>query len=167
MEHAGVIPRCEPVGPGAACHTAVVRGRHFHFARGSVIICAMEGGDRSLHDGSRSRTAGLVAVAGIALVVVAIGSMLVRGRPVEVLYARWMLHNGPFAVVILLIGWAIGRRWPGHGLARVFLGIGAVDALHVSFMAYADARLVSLGLGTQPDLAFVPRDVPLDVSISF
>lgn len=118
-------------------------------------------------DGSRSSTAGLVALAGIALVVVAIGSMLVRGRPVEVLYARWMLHNGPPAVLMLLIGWAIGRRWPGHGLARVFLAIGVIDTLHVVVMAYADARLVGLGLGAQPAVAFVPRDVPLDVSISF
>ncbi|TVP69891.1 MAG: hypothetical protein EA340_06540, partial [Nitriliruptor sp.] len=167
MEHAGVIPPCEPAGPGAAGRTAVVRGRHFHFARGSVIIFVMEGGDRSLHDGSRSRTAGLVALAGIAMVTLAIGSMLLRGRPIEVLYARWMIHNGPSAVVMLLIGWAIGRRWPAHGLARVFLGVGAVEALHVSLMAYADARLVGLGLGTQPAVAFVPRDVPLDVSISF
>jgi two-component system, NarL family, sensor kinase len=49
----------------------------------------------------------------------------------------------------------------------VFLAIGVVDALHVGVMAYADARLVSLGLGTQPAVAFVPRDVPLDVSMSF
>ena len=127
----------------------------------------MEGAEGFRPDGSRSRTAGLVALAGIALVVVAIGSMLVRGRPVEVLYARWMLHNGPPAVIILLIGWAIGRRWPDHGLARVFLAIGVVDALHVAIMAYADARLVGLGLGTQPAVAFVPRDVPLDLSLSF
>ena len=167
MEHAGVIPRCEPAGPGAAARTDPVRGRHFHFPPGCVIICVMEGDDRSPHDGSRSRTAGLVALAGIAMVTVAIGSMLLRGRPIEVLYARWMIHNGPSAVVMLLIGWAIGRRWPGHGLARVFLGVGVVEALHVSCMAYADARLVGLGLGTQPDLAFVPREVPLDVSISF
>jgi len=167
MEHARVITRCGPAARGAAGRTAVVRGRHFHFARGSVMICVMEGGDRSLHDGSRSRTAGLVALAGIAMVTLAIGSMLLRGRPIEVLYARWMIHNGPSAVVMLLIGWAIGRRWPGHGLARVFLGVGVVEALHVSLMAYADARLVGLGLGTQPAVAFVPRDVPLDVSISF
>jgi two-component system, NarL family, sensor kinase len=127
----------------------------------------MEGPDHTRLDGSRSRTAGLIALGGITLIVLAIGSMLLRGRPVEVLYARWMLHNGPPAVVILMIGWAIAHRWPGHGLARVFLVIGLVDALHVGIMAYADARLVSLGLGTQPAVAFVPREVPFDVSISF
>ena len=167
MEHTGVLSLDEHARAGVAGRTAVVRGRHFHFAHGCVIICVMEGADEPPLDGSRSRTAGLVAVAGIALVVVAIGSMLLRGRPVEVLYARWMLHNGPPAVVILLIGWAIGHRWPGHGLARVFLAIGVVDALHVGIMAYADARLVSFGLGTQPAVAFVPRDVPLDLSMSF
>lgn len=127
----------------------------------------MERSEDPRYGGSRPRTAGLVALGGIALVVVAIGSMLVRGRPVEVLYARWMLHNGPPAVVVLLIGWAIAHRWPGHGLARVFLTIGVVDVLHVGIMAYADARLVSLGLGTQPAVAFVPRDVPLDLAMSF
>ena len=127
----------------------------------------MDGGERHRPDGARSRTAGLVAVAGVAVIVIAIGSMLLRGRPAEVLYARWMIHNGPSGVVTLLIGWAIARRWPGNALARLFLAIGAIDALHVGTMAYADARLVSLGLGTQPEVAFVPREVPLDVSISF
>ncbi len=167
MEHAGVIPRSEPAGPGAGGRTIVVGGRHFHFARGSVIIGAMEGADGPLLDGTRFRTAGLVAVGGTALVVVALGSMLLRGRPLDVLYARWMLHNGPQAIVMLLIGWAIGRRWPTHGLSRLFLAMGAVAALHVGVMAYADARLVGLGLGTRPDVAYVPREVPLDVSISF
>jgi two-component system, NarL family, sensor kinase len=111
--------------------------------------------------------AGLITAGGTALVVVALLSMLLRGRPPEVLYARWMVHNVPLAVVPLLIGWAIQRRWPGHGLAVVFLGMGAVAALHVAFMAYTDARLVRLGLGTQPDVAFVPGAVPLDVSLSF
>jgi two-component system, NarL family, sensor kinase len=117
--------------------------------------------------GPRRATAGLFTVGGIAIVVLALGSMLLRGRPLEVLYARWMLHNVPLAVVPLLIGWAIHRRWQGHGLARVFLGMGLLAALHVGFMAYTDARLVGLGVGTQPDVAFVPRAVPLDVSISF
>jgi two-component system, NarL family, sensor kinase len=159
----GATPRAE----GAGGHTAEVRARHFPFARGSVIICAMEGADGPLLDGSRSRTARLVAVGGIVLVVVAVGSMVLRGRPLDVLYARWMFHNGPPATVMLLIGWAIGRRWPDHGLARVFLGMGTAAALHVGLMAYADARLVGLGLGAQPDVAFVPSAVPLDVSIGF
>lgn len=108
-----------------------------------------------------------VAVAGTVVVLLALGSMLLRGRPLEVVFARWMAHNAPMAVVPLAIGWAIQRRWPGHGLARVFLGIGLAAALHVGCMAYVDARLVALGLGTQPDVAFVPRDLPRDVAIAF
>jgi two-component system, NarL family, sensor kinase len=127
----------------------------------------MRRADEPRADRSGTSLAGLIAAGGTALVVVALLSMLLRGRPPEVLYARWMIHNVPLAVVPLLIGWAIQRRWPGHGLARVFLGMGAVAALHVAFMAYTDARLVRLGLGTQPDVAFVPGEVPLDVSLSF
>lgn len=118
-------------------------------------------------DRRRPATADLIAVGGTVVVVAALGSMLLRGRPPEVLYARWMLHNTPHAVISLLIGWAISRRWPGHGLARVFLGMGLVAAFHVGFMAYADARFVALGLGTQPDVAFVPRAVPWDLSVAF
>ena len=111
--------------------------------------------------------AGPIAISGILLVVLALVSMLLRGRPAEVLFARWMVHNAPLGVAPALIGWAIARRWPGHGLARVFLLMGSFAALHVAVMAYTDARLVALGLGTHPDVAFVPGEVPLDVSVAF
>lgn len=111
--------------------------------------------------------AGPIALGGILLVVLALASMLLRGRPLEVLFARWMIHNAPLGVAPALIGWAIARRWPGHGLARVFLLMGSFAALHVAVMAYTDARFVSLGLGTHPDVAFVPGEVPLDVSVAF
>ena len=144
-----------------------VREHPFPWGRGYDMIGGMERTARPGRDRPRPSRAGLLAVAGTAIVVSALGSMLLRGRPLEVLYARWMLHNTPPAVIPLMIGWAINRRWPGHGLARVILGMGFLAALHVGFMAYADARFVALGFGTQPEVAFVPRSVPLDLAVSF
>lgn len=116
---------------------------------------------------ARTSAVGVLAVGMSCLAVVAVLSMLVRGRPVEVLLARWMLHNAPTAVIAPLIGWAIERRRPGHAVARVLLLMGSFASLHVAVMAYTDARFVGLGLGTQPDVAFVPAAVPLDVSVAF
>ncbi|MEX2549896.1 MAG: ATP-binding protein [Nitriliruptoraceae bacterium] len=109
----------------------------------------------------------MFAVVGSLVVVVALGSMLLRGRSLEVFYARWLLHNGPASLALLWFGRAMTRRWPAHRLARLFLAIGAIMALHIGAICLADARLVAAGLGRQPDLRFVPAALPLDASVPF
>lgn len=109
----------------------------------------------------------VVAVTGAALVVLAVGSMLARGRSAEVLYARWLFHNAPTALVVLWLGWALDRREPGHGLARMFLLAGAASALHVASICVADWRFVADGVGTAADLRFVPADLPWSTSVPF
>ncbi len=143
------------------------RSSCFPLACGCDIIRVMDTREERRQAEHRRSLAGPIAIGGILLVVLALLSMVLRGRPPEVFYARWMIHNAPLGVAPASIGWAIQRRWPGHGLARVFLLMGSFAALHVSIMAYTDARLVGLGLGMQPDVAFVPAEVPLDVAISF
>jgi two-component system, NarL family, sensor kinase len=107
------------------------------------------------------------AVTATLVVVVAVASMLLRGRPVEVLYARWLFHNAPTAIALLWLGHALARRQPGHGLARPFLVAGVASALHVAAICLADARLVAAGLGDDPVLEFVPAALPLDASVPF
>jgi hypothetical protein len=109
----------------------------------------------------------VLAVASTLLVVVALASMAARGRPLEVFYARWLFHNAPSAVVLLWLGHALIRRQPRHGLATLFLVLGVVSALHVASISVADARLVAAGVGTQPDVEFVPAALPLDASVPF
>ena len=107
-----------------------------------------------------------LAVGVSVVVVLAIASMLARGRSAEVVYARWMLHNGPLAVAEVWLGWAILRRRHAHGLGRVFLVCGTLFALHVAVMAYVDARLVGSGVGDSADVAFVPGAVPTDLAVA-
>jgi two-component system, NarL family, sensor kinase len=109
----------------------------------------------------------VLAVVCTSLVVVAVGSMVARGRPPEVLYARWLFHNAPTAVMLLWLGHALARRRSRHGLAPLFLVMGVASALHVTAISVADARLVAAGLGTGADLAFVPAALPLDASVPF
>jgi two-component system, NarL family, sensor kinase len=109
----------------------------------------------------------VLATASTILVVVALGSMVLRGRPPEVLYARWLFHNAPTAVVLVWLGHALARRRPGHGLAPLFLGAGVASALHVAAISLADARLVAAGVGTQAYVEFVPAALPLDASVPF
>lgn len=111
---------------------------------------------------SRGTTA--LAVVGTVLVMAAVGSMVLRGRPLEVIYARWLLHNGPTAVVLLWLGHALRRRTPGHGLGHLFVGMGLVAALHVTTIGVLDARLAALGiLDANPQVT--PAALPLDASV--
>jgi two-component system, NarL family, sensor kinase len=109
----------------------------------------------------------LLAVTSTVLVVVALASMVVRGRPPEVIYARWLFHNAPTAVAMVWLGHALARRRPGHGLATLFLVLGIASALHVVAISVADARLVAAGIGTQAEVVFVPAALPLDASVPF
>ncbi len=103
---------------------------------------------------------------GTVVVVAAVGSVVLAGRPIDVLYDRWMLHNGPAAVVTLWMGRLILRRRAWHGAGLVLVAFGALSAAHVGVAAVVDARFAALGVD---DLAagatFVPAELPLDAAI--
>ena len=105
-----------------------------------------------------------LVIGGTVLVVVAFASMLVRGRPTEVIHARWLFHNAPTAVAALWLGYALKVRRPGHGLGTLFLVVGTVSALHVAVISLADARLVAAGV-TGAAARIVPADLPLDATV--
>ncbi len=116
--------------------------------------------------GRNGRAVTTVAVVGTVLVVAAVGSVLAAGRPIEVLYDRWMFHNGPPAIVTLWMGRLILHRRARHGAGLVLLALGALSAMHVGVTAIVDARFTALGVD---DLAagatFVPAELPLEATI--
>jgi two-component system, NarL family, sensor kinase len=113
--------------------------------------------------GTRWRT--VVAVVATTVVVVGFASMLVRGRPLEVLYARWLLHNAPVGLLGLWIGWLLLRARPRHGLGRLLFLLGVLSATHVGSITLADAGFVATGVGDAALLEVVPADLPLRVSV--
>ena len=106
-----------------------------------------------------------MAVTGTAVVLVAFGWMLARGRPLEAFYGWWMFHNGPPAVLVLWLGRLILRRRPGHGAGLVLLVSATAAALHVLVAASADAGFAAAGIGLDPPARFRPADLPLTASI--
>jgi two-component system, NarL family, sensor kinase len=93
--------------------------------------------------------------------------MVLRGRSVDVLYARWMLHNAPTALVAMWLGAMVLRRHPGHGSGVLLMWVGAASSVHVALVAVADARLVAAGVPERGSefAPFAPADLPLDASL--
>jgi signal transduction histidine kinase len=118
---------------------------------------------------ARVRGSGLtaVAVAGTAAALVAMGSMVLRGRPAGVAYELFMFHNGPNAIVLLWLGRLVLRRRPGHGAGRILLAIGLLEAVHAGAAALLDARLVAAGvdLARVPAATVVPATLPIDAAL--
>lgn len=102
-----------------------------------------------------------------ALVILGVGSMILRGRSVDVLYARWMLHNGPVSIACAWLGAMVLRRRPGHRSGALLLALGVTSAVHVTVISLADARLVAAGVPEQGSefVPFAPADLPLDAAI--
>jgi two-component system, NarL family, sensor kinase len=113
--------------------------------------------------GTRWRT--VVAVVATAVIVVGFASMLVRGRPLDVLYARWLLHNAPVGLLGLWIGWLLLRTRPRHGLGRLLFLLGVLSATHVGSITLADAGFVVAGVGEAALMEVVPAELPLSVSV--
>ncbi len=112
----------------------------------------------------RWRTA--ATVLGTALVAAALGSMLVRGRPLEAYYALWMVHNAPVALMGLWVGALVLRTRPGNTLGRLLVLSGMLWASHVAAMALADHGFVAAGhVADLNDLAFVPAELPLSTTL--
>jgi two-component system, NarL family, sensor kinase len=108
-----------------------------------------------------------LAVVSTVLIVAGVGSMVVRGRPLEAIYGHWMIHNGPAAVLCLWLGYLVLQRVPGHGGGRLLLALGAVAAAHVAVIALADARMMAAGVAHEHNRfeAVAPAELPLDASV--
>ncbi len=107
------------------------------------------------------------AAATAATTAAAVAALLVRGRPLVVLYDLWVLFNAPLAIVLSLTGTYVLRHSPGHLAGKILLASGAASAAHVVAAACADAGLVAAGLSARPaELAsIVPGELPLAASV--
>lgn len=109
-----------------------------------------------------------IAVAGTVVVVAAMGSLALRGRPVGLYYDLFMLQNGPTTIVMLWLGRMVLRHRPGNGAGLVLLAIGLFQCSHVVVAALLDARLMAIGVDVVVSIdpaLFVPALLPLDVAV--
>jgi two-component system, NarL family, sensor kinase len=106
------------------------------------------------------------AVTAIALCAAGVGSMLLRGRPFEILWARWLVHNAPTAPAITWACLLLVRERPRHRLGQVGLLVGVLLCLHVAVISLADARLAAAGYA-EAAAVIVPASLPLDASVPY
>jgi two-component system, NarL family, sensor kinase len=115
--------------------------------------------------GPRWRWRTVLVVLATGLILLGVASMLVRGRSAEVLYARWMFHNGPTGLFGLWVGWLVLRTHPGNPLGRLLLLLGSLAAAHLATIALADARLVAAGAGEEAIVTLAPAAYPLPATL--
>lgn len=146
---------------GVADRTAAVRPALFPPPSLAVILDDMNAGRR------RTPRLTAVAVAGTLVVVIAFGTLVVRGRPLDVQYGLYLFHNGPPAVLLMWLGRLVLRRQPGNRIGAVLMIIAALGALHTAVAAIADIALVDYGY-VQPltaDHPLTPAELPLSASV--
>ncbi|BBG04705.1 MULTISPECIES: ATP-binding protein [Pseudonocardia] len=111
----------------------------------------------------------VLAVTGTVVVLVALATVLARGRGPAVLYGLYFWHNGPSALVLLWTGRFVLQRRPGHGSGVVLTMVGLLHAGHAATAAAADAALVRAGLDTPLTVALtdtiVVADLPLAATV--
>lgn len=122
-----------------------------------------------MHGLARLRGCGLTVgvAAGAVVIVAAMVSMLLRGRPPGLFYDLFLWQNGPSGIVLLAMAWLVLRRYPRHGAGLVLLAIGAFQAAHVAVAVLIDARLVAAGidLAADPDVQLIPAELPPEVAV--
>jgi two-component system, NarL family, sensor kinase len=124
-------------------------------------------GTRGGPDPSAPRWLRIAPTATTVLVLVSVLTLVLRGRGVDVLYARWVTHNAPVALVCVWLGTMVLRRRPGHRSGALLVLLGSASALHVAAISLADARLVAAGVREQGSefVPFAPADLPLDAAV--
>lgn len=116
----------------------------------------------------RARALLLVAAGGSVVALLAVGSLLLRGRGADVLYGLWVFQNAPSGVLMLWLGTLILVRRPGHAAGRLLLASGCLQVTHTAVAAYADLRLVAAGVSVPlvGDHGVVPAQLPMDAAVA-
>lgn len=105
----------------------------------------------------------VLALAVTVVAVTALGAMLLRGRPVQIVYDRWLFHTVPQALFTGWLGWALVRRPADRWLGHLFLFVGVMSALHAGTTAVADTLLVAAGIDSV--VRFVPAELPVPAAV--
>jgi two-component system, NarL family, sensor kinase len=109
----------------------------------------------------------VVAIAVTVIATACVLSILLRGRPIQVLYDRWIIHVYPFAMFVVWFGRILLRRRGDHWLGRLFIGFAVLVTIHVAVIALSDAQMVAAGVDTLTGEAFVPAELPRTGAIAF
>jgi two-component system, NarL family, sensor kinase len=92
-------------------------------------------------------------------VCLTLAAMLLRGRPPQVVYDRWLFHTAPIGIFSAWMARALLPRASTRWFGRAFLLVAVMIALHSPATALADATLAAAGIeDTQGDL-FVPAEL--------
>ena len=115
----------------------------------------------------RPRTLTSIAATGTVVVLVAMASLWLRGRSLEVQYSLYVFHNGPPAVMLFWLGRLVVLRQSGNRVGWVLEAIAVLGVVHVLIASWADLAIVAWGY-TDPialDHDLVPAEMPLSASI--
>ncbi len=111
----------------------------------------------------------VASVAITAVTVVALASLWVRGRSIDVLYGLFVFHNAPTALLLSWLGWMIVTRRPGNRIGPILLVIAGLAAAHCAAAAVADIEIVRWGYvaAIANDHPLIPAELPLSASAPF
>ncbi|WP_344110778.1 sensor histidine kinase [Nocardioides humi] len=119
---------------------------------------------------ARSRRPVTVAAAVIsAVAVVAVASLWVRGRSLDVQYGLFVFHNAPPALLLSWLGRLVVVRRPGNRIGPILLVIAGLGAAHCAVAALADVAIVRWGYvaAITGDHPLIPAEMPLSASVPF
>lgn len=116
-----------------------------------------------------SRRVTIAAVAITVVTVVAVASLWLRGRSVEVQYGLFLFHNAPAALLLSWLGRLVILRRPGNRIGPVLMVIAGLAALHCATAALADLAIVRWGYeaAITMDHPLIPAEMPLSASVPF
>jgi hypothetical protein len=116
-----------------------------------------------------SRRVTIAAVAITVVTVVAVASLWLRGRSVEVQYGLFLFHNAPAALLLSWLGRLVILRRPGNRIGPVLIVIAGLAALHCATAALADLAIVRWGYDAAitMDHPLIPAEMPLSASVPF
>lgn len=117
----------------------------------------------------QQRTATVVAWAVTAVAIVAVASLWVRGRPIDVQYGLFVFHNAPTALTLAWLGRLVVLRRADNAIGPILLTVAGLGAAHVAVAAAADVAIVAWGYDAPitMDHPLIPADMPLTASVPF
>lgn len=111
-----------------------------------------------------------IAAAAVTVVtVVAVVSLWLRGRSIDVQYGLFIFHNAPTALLLSWLGRLVILRRRGNRIGPVLMVIAGLAALHCATAAFADLAIVRWGYeaAVTMDHPLVPAEMPLSASVPF
>ncbi len=116
---------------------------------------------------NRRATVAAVVITGVT--VVALTSLWVRGRSIDVQYGLFIFHNAPTALLLSWLGRMILLRRPDNRIGPLLMVIAGLGAVHCAVAAVADVAIVRWGYSEAitNNHPLIPAELPLSASVPF